>query len=153
MRAHQHAPSPGLRARPFGAPHPSAVTGSLPAGTAARWPWSNPPGRTAGTRRCASRRAPASSTAASVHGGRPGSRGRRASGSPSPPAPAPHGCSCLGGGGREERNKEGRRPCRDYTHIQQNRNNNKIQTYNITYESLIKRSCKIHKFSNSGALN
>lgn len=69
--------------------------GFLQAGTAAPWQWSNPPGRTAGTRKCVSHRPPASSTAASVHGVRRGSLGHRAFGSPSPPAPTPHGCSCL----------------------------------------------------------
>lgn len=74
----------------------SLVTGFLQAGTAAPWRWSNPPGRTAGTQKCASHRPPASSTAPSVHGARRGSRGHRASCSPSPPAPTPHGYSCLG---------------------------------------------------------
>lgn len=89
---------------PFIAPHlyyTSVVTGFLRAGTAALWRWSNPPGRTAGTQKCVSRRPPVSSTAASVHGARWGSPVRRASGSPSPPAPAPHGCSCLNGWRRE----------------------------------------------------
>lgn len=79
------------------------VTGFLRAGTAAPWQWSNPPGRTEGTQKCAFHRAPASSTAASVHEARLGSLERRASCSPSPPAPALHGCSCLkgAGGGRQ----------------------------------------------------
>lgn len=89
---------------PFIAPHLShmcAVTGFLRADTAALWRWSNPPGRTAGTQKCASRRPPASSTAASVHGARRGSPGHRASGSLSPPAPVLHDCSCLKGGSGE----------------------------------------------------
>lgn len=77
------------------------VTGFLRAGTAALWRWSNPPGRTEGTQKCAFHRAPASSTAASVHGASQGSLERRASCSPSPPAPALHGCSCLKGWRRQ----------------------------------------------------
>lgn len=83
--------------------HTCAVTGFLQAGTAAPWRWSNPPGRTAGSRRCASRRPLASSTAAWVHGARRGSPRHRAFCSPSPPAPAPHGCSCLQEFQEEER--------------------------------------------------
>lgn len=77
------------------------VTGFLRAGTAALWRWSNPPGRTEGTQKCAFHRARASSTAASVHGASQGSLERRASCSPSPPAPALHGCSCLKGWRRQ----------------------------------------------------
>lgn len=65
------------------------------AGTEARWPWSSPPGRLAGTRTWAAPQRPSSSTAASARAARWGSPGGTASCSLAPPAPAPHGCSCL----------------------------------------------------------